>query len=160
MKKVILLVLTLGLGISLQAQQSSNPYEGMLSFGSGQFFQNGKRLKMAEVIQLTKVNEEANNLARKARTNQIMSGVMAYPGSFAIGWGLGGALAGAPIEWGWVGAGAGLIGAGILFQVAYSKNAQLVTEVYNANMPYASNYRPLQLAFGVQRNGLGLSLNF
>ncbi len=153
-------MLTFGLGISLQAQQSSNPYEGMLSFGSGQFFQNGKRVRMAEVIQITKVNQEANDLVRKARTNQIMSSVMAYPGSFAIGWGLGGALAGAPIEWGWVGAGVGLVGVGILFQSAYSKNAQLSTEIYNAGMPYASGRKPMELAFGVQRNGLGLSLNF
>lgn len=160
MKKILLLLVTLVFAFSVQAQQTAGYTEGLLSFGNGEFFQNGMRIKMADAIRITQVNEEANELVRKARTNKVVGDIMGYSGSFAIGWGIGGAIAGAPIEWGWIGAGAGLIGLDLLFQNSFSKKAQLATEVFNANMPYGSMKTPVELAIGVQKNGFGLALNF
>ncbi|WP_291777107.1 hypothetical protein [Cecembia sp.] len=159
MKKTLTTILLIAVFFSLKAQQQ-NPYENTLSFGSGEFFQNGQRLRMKEVLEITKVNDEAYSLVKKARTNKTMAGVFTYPGSFAIGYGFGGALAGGSIEWGWVGAGAGLLTGGVLFALAYNKKAQLATEAYNAGRPYANQGAKQEWSFGMQRNGLGLSLKF
>ncbi|EKB48008.1 hypothetical protein [Cecembia lonarensis] len=48
----------------------------------------------------------------------------------------------------------------LLFAVFFSLKAQLATEAYNAGRPYASQGAKQEWSFGMQRNGLGLSLTF
>lgn len=159
MKSIFTLILIICLSLHLQAQDQ--PIDrSFLTFGNGDFFQNGQQVKMAEVIRITAINDEAQALAKKARRKRNLALVTGYPGYFAIGWGLGGLLSGAPVEWEWVGIGTGLVVGSFFLDAAFDRNARLATEVFNATTPFSSQKIPLVLAFGVQRNGLGFSLNF
>lgn len=159
MKTLVLLSIFFCLGFSIQAQQQNQSY-GLLNYQNGDFFQNGQRIKMAEVIRITAINEEAQDLAKKARKNRNLSLMTAYPGYFMIGWGLGGLLSGAPVEWGWVGAGTGLAVGSFFFDAAFDRNARLTTELFNTSIRSSAQKNKLELALGIQRNGLGVSINF
>lgn len=160
MKRILLLIVTLSLSISAYSQYVSGHSERALNFERSEFFQNGMRINMSEVIRITQVNDEANSLVRKAKTNKIVGDILGYPGYFAIGWGIGGVVAGGSVDWNWIGAGAGLIGLDFLFQNFYRKKAKLATEVFNANMSYTPSKKSTELSLGLQKNGFGLALNF
>lgn len=159
MKLLQTIILLFSLSLPLHAQDQPSDHS-ILTYGNGEFFQHGNKVKMAEVIRITAVNEEARALAKKARRQRNLALMTGYPGYFAIGWGLGGMLSGAPVEWEWVGLGTGLVVGSFFLDAAFDRNARLSTEVFNATTPFSSQKIQMELAFGVQRNGLGFSLSF
>lgn len=116
--------------------------------------------------------QEAQNYFKKARTNKTAAELFAYTGGFGLGFGIARLLSGGNKKftvngqqqtvkmkgegWGFVAAGAGLIGVGIPFVLAANKNAEKAISIENGGSAAFQPYLRLETSGG----GLALSYNF
>jgi hypothetical protein len=96
------------------------------------FYQNGKRINLEKIAQLSSHKLEAFNYIQKAKTNNVFAFIFAFAGGFVIGWEFGGTLNGKTVDWGVVGAGIGSIGLSVPFSMAGVRNAKKGIAVFNS----------------------------
>ncbi len=123
------------------------------------FIQNGKMLKVRQLMEITKSNPDAYAKMKVANTNNGAATAFAIGGGFLIGWPLGTALAGGDPNWVLVGVGAGLIAISIPFSIGFSKNAKEAVSIYNRGLIIPETTK-VKLNFGISNNGIGIRVAF
>lgn len=158
-------ILFLGLMMSFQAVFSQ------VSMEKNKLVKDGVQYKFSKYEDVFQ-NAEARTHFQKARTNKTVGEIFAYTGGFGLGFGIARLLSGgektvyvngAPHTtkmkgegWGFVAAGAGLIGVGIPFALAADKNARKAIALENGESTTFQPYFKVETA----GNGLALSYNF
>jgi hypothetical protein len=104
------------------------------AMGGMHFYQHSRMLNIDTLTQILKPNAEAYSFLKKAKTNNVFADIFSYAGGFAIGFALGSALGGKSINAGVLGAGAGLIGIAVLFNIGTKKNIRKAINIYNTSL--------------------------
>ena len=123
------------------------------------FTQNGKVLKVRQLLEITKVNPDAYAKMKVAQTNNTAASIFAVAGGFLVGWTLGTAIGGGDPNWVLAGVGGGLIAIGIPFSIGFNKNAKEAVSIYNGGLQEPETTK-LKLNFGVSNNGIGIRVAF
>ena len=130
------------------------------SFGGYKFTQNGETLKLSEVVNIMKSDNNAYELAKSAKSNYVLSQIMGGVGGFMVGWPLGTAIAGGKPNWILAGVGAGIIVVSIPITSSANKKMRKAINLYNSGISSTSyNFRP-SFSFISNVNGIGLSISF
>lgn len=131
--KILFIILTLFLASSLPSmgQMSGSPIEMTKKFGSYQFYQNGHKLKVAQVAHIMKPNDVAYSHMRKAKFLYDINTVIGITGGALIGWPIGTSIAGGEPNWLLMGIGAGLIATFIPLDIIANKNAKRAVNSFN-----------------------------
>jgi len=125
------------------------------------FYQNGKKYKMGELVLLMKPNYEAVDYMKKARTNYTFSQIFAFTGAGLVGYPIGTSLGGGDPQWAIAIAGGGIMALSIPFLVATNKNSTKAVESYNKGFGKSKNtafIQSVKLVYTV--NGFSLALQF
>lgn len=133
------------------------------SFGAYQFFQNGEKLKVSEVVNRMESNSEAFELMKSAQVNNAIGQTIAFAGGFMVGWSIGGALGSESegINWSLFGIGAGLAVISIPFSANFNKKAQEAVYIYNTHLDSSSFRSPvLQFKLEATVNKVGIVISF
>lgn len=123
------------------------------------FMQEGKRLTPKQLLQITKVNTEAYELMKLAKSNYNAGAVFGFAGGALIGWPLGTALGGGDPNWVLAGIGAGFVLISIPFSVAYTKHATKAVSIYNNGIANTES-RKVDFNVGLTSVGVGLTMTF
>ena len=150
---LLLIVLT---GATVTAQR----IEAEKVFGGYRYTQDGRILKMGDLVDLMEPDTEAYDLMRSARSNYTIANVLALPGGALVGWPLGSALAGGDPNWTLAAIGGGLIVATIPFSSAANKKSRAAVDLYNEAYALAPSAHRPQYALSATRNGYGLVVRF
>ncbi|UKM65535.1 hypothetical protein GSB9_02105 [Flavobacteriaceae bacterium GSB9] len=158
MRKIIL-SLTIVLGIATFCNAQNIEMEKV--FGGYKYTQNGRLMKMKDLVKTMKSNEQAFDFIKKAQTNYTIASIFGGAGGFLVGWPLGTAISGGDANWALAGVGAGLIAIAIPFSSGANKNAKQAVELYNTSLKSTSFYE-FKPEFNViaNGNGIGLSMHF
>ena len=158
MKKTIL---TLTFALATLTFCNAQQIEMEKVFGGYKYTQNGKLMKMKDLVKTMESNQQAFDLIKKAQSNNTISSIFSGAGGFLVGWPIGSALGGGDANWTLAGVGAGLIAIAIPFSSGANKNAKQAVELYNSSLNSTSFYefKPEFKIIG-NGNGIGLSMNF
>lgn len=140
MNKLILLTFAaLTISLAGMAQEIDNPMQGRRdsvemkkAFGSYQFYHEGRQLKMKQLEELLKSNEQAYQQLRSSRSSRTISTILGFAGGFMIGWPLGTAIAGGEPNWALAGVGAGVVAVSIPISASANKKMKKAVSIYNA----------------------------
>src|SRR4051812_32849977 len=99
MKKILILVMFIIACTSSFFAQTTDSITIKKAFGGYQFYQNDKRLRMSELVETIKTNEQAFQHIKPARLNNTLATIMAGAGGFMVGWQLGAAVGGGNPNW-------------------------------------------------------------
>lgn len=159
MKKQLLIFLLIFAAIfSCQAQEQ---IEMEKVWGGYKYIQNGKLMKMRDLVRVMEPNEEASMLIQKAQSSNTFATILGAAGGGLIGWSLGGAIGGGEINWSLIGVGAGIIAIGIPISSNVNKNAKQAVELYNASLSSTFYSKPIpELRFVTNGSQIGLTLTF
>ena len=130
------------------------------SLGTNVIKQNGKALRMNEVLDVMKFNEVAVRDMKIAKRNMTWASIFGAIGGGLIGWPLGVAIAGGDPPWVLAGIGAGFIVAAIPFNNKYNKYADDAVDHYNATLAAESSRQKMDLKFGITSHGAGIIIVF
>ena len=130
------------------------------SFGEYKYIQNEKQLTMDALSQIMESNKQSKELIKKARNKQITSMILGGVGGALIGWPIGTAIRGGDPIWALAGVGAGIIIIAIPIASSSSKNANKAVDIYNSNLDLSSSSSGSYLKLGINKSGIGISLNF
>lgn len=126
-----------------------------------EFYQNGKKYKMGELIMLMRPNYAAVDYMKKARTNYAFSQIFAFTGAGLVGYPIGTSLGGGDPQWGIAIAGAGIMVLSYPFLVATHKNSKKSVDLYNEGFGKSENTAFIQTVnFAFTGNGFALALQF
>ncbi|WP_179353785.1 hypothetical protein [Winogradskyella vidalii] len=130
-------------------------------FGGYKYTQNGKLMKMKDLVKTMESNQKAFDLIKKAQSNNTIASIIGGAGGFLVGWPIGTAIGGGDANWTLAGIGAGLIAIGIPISSGVNKNAKKAVELYNSSLNSTSYYefKP-EFKIIAKGNGIGLSMNF
>lgn len=142
-----------------------------VSYEKNKLIKDGVKYKLSKYEDVF-TKTEARDYFKKARTNKTVGEIFAYSGGFSLGFGIGRLLAGGEKTvyvngvkqtfkseskgWGFIAAGAGLIGIGIPFALAADKNAKKAISIENGETVAFQPYFKIE-SIG---NGLAMSYNF
>ena len=129
-------------------------------FGGQQFYQNGEKLSMAQLVKAMEGHDEAYSEITKARSTYTLGMITGGAGGFMVGYPLGTALAGGDPNWVLAGIGAGLIVVSIPITQKFNKQSQSAVNLYNERLKKDSGYKKPELYFGTTENGIGFKLYF
>jgi hypothetical protein len=100
--------------------------------GVARYYSSDRKLAPAEVREYMKANTEAYKLFNKSRTLNTVSVVLGVVGGFMVGYELGASLGGnRDINWGVMGAGLGLTGVSIAFDIGSKSSGKKAVRLYN-----------------------------
>lgn len=158
MKRTILILLMTVTGLNLCSSQN---IEAEKVFGGYKFTQNGNKMTMGDLVKTMEPNEQAYDLMKKARSNNIIASVIGFAGGGLIGWPIGAALGGGEPNWALAGIGAGLVVVSIPISSSASKKAKQAVDLYNASLNSTSmNGLRTDFEFIANGNGIGISMTF
>jgi hypothetical protein len=130
------------------------------SFGGTQFFLDGNRLTMPQLVKTMENNPEAYKQITSARSTNTFAAILSGAGGFMIGYPLGTALAGGYPNWLLAGIGAGLVVVSIPIAQKFNRQAQTAVDLYNQGLNGVSGYAKPEIYFGATDNGIGFRLYF
>lgn len=136
----------------------TDPIEIRKSFGTS-FYQNGKKIPGSLVREIVSKNPEAVKEMQLFRKNYKASVIINTAGAFMVGYPVAIAVLGGNANWVMVGAGAGLIGAGIPFTKSYIRHAEKAAQIHNAGLK-PSAFKSSSVELGLNNSGLGFKLTF
>ena len=156
-KSQLLLVVTCLMFSVCEAQQ----IQKTKTFGGYKYSQDGKQLKMGQMVDIMEANADAVLLMKKAKSNNGLGNVIGMIGGFMVGWPVGTAIGGGDPNWALAGIGAGLIVVGIPISSSAFKNANKAVDLYNGSLGTGSLFRE-QPSYSIttNQNGLGLIVSF
>lgn len=128
--------------------------------GGYQFYQGEKLLKMNQLVETVKPNEQAYIQMKSAQSSSILASVFGFAGGFMVGWPIGTAIGGGDANWAIAGIGAGFIVAAIPISINSNKKAKLAVDTYNGELQANSFWDRNELKLSMTGNGIGLALNF
>ena len=154
-------ILTLTLALATLTFCNAQQIEMEKVFGGYKFTQNGKNLKMGELVKTMESNQQAFDLIKKTQSNNTLASIIGFVGGGLIGWPIGTAIGGGDANWTLAGIGAGLVAIGIPISSSANKKAKQAVELYNSSLNLTSFYE-FKPEFKVitNGNGIGLSMNF
>lgn len=129
-------------------------------FGGYKFEQNGEVLRPKVLLDMMEGDQEAYAMMTKAKSNLDVGYVFSYTGSFLVGWTLGTVIGGGEFNYLLAGIGAGCLAIGIPVSSSALKLAVNAVDIYNSNLGGTAFEQGLQLKFGMNTHGIGLSLTF
>ena len=140
MKKTILLICAaLTLSMANFAQETGNKTQGQTDaveirkvFGGYQFYHEGKQIKLTQLEDLLRSNEQAYQQIKSSRSSRTISAILGYAGGFMIGWPLGTAIVGGKPNWALAGAGAGLAAVSIPISASANRKMKKAVSIYNS----------------------------
>jgi len=130
------------------------------SCGSYKFKQDGKILKLSEVVYKMKEDKKTYQLAKLGKSNYLISQIFGGVGGFMVGWNLGSAAAGKNISWTGMGIGGGLIAISIPFSIRGKKYMKKALKRYNAQFPETAGRIKIDYKLVVNGQGVGWVLSF
>jgi hypothetical protein len=139
-------------------QDLSDTVEVQRSF-SPVFRQNGQRLKVRDLLEITRSNPSAFQEMRIAKSNYDASMVFGYVGGFLVGWPLGTALGGGKPNWALAAAGGGLILVSLPFSSGFAKHAMKAMAIYNDDLKKSAR-NPVKMNVGFSATGIKLQMKF
>ncbi len=161
MKKIVTFITLLTIACSFTyGQISTNSISMEKVFGGYQFYQDGKRLNMNQLVNTMKPNEQAYQQIKSAQSTYTLATIIGGAGGFMVGWPIGTALGGGEPNWTMAGIGAGLIVASIPITQSFNKKAKQAVDTYNGVLPTSSFWDRSELKLAMTGNGVGLTLNF
>jgi hypothetical protein len=138
MPRLLLFTLLSFFVITLNAQQSNIALGDTLELrkvGAGyQFFQGTQQLKMKQVQDILKVNEEALKEFKSAKSSNTFGQILGFAGGFMIGWTIGTAISGGEANWTIGGIGAGLAIISFPIGNGFKRKARNAVNIYNSSL--------------------------
>ena len=130
-------------------------------FGGYKYTQNGKQMKMGDLVNTMQSNANALEFIKKARTNNTFASILGGAGGALIGFPIGQSIGGGDANWTLAGVGAGLIVVAIPISSSANKKAKQAVELYNSSLNSTSYYefKP-EFQIIANGNGIGLTMNF
>ena len=138
--------------------QSDMSIETKKVFGGYKFEQNGKSLKVDQMLFIMQDTPDAFRYIQKAKSSTTFANIFGAGGGFCIGWTLGTLIGGGEMNWAILGVGAGCLGIMIPFANSANKNALNAVDKYNNRNTSALTTFDIQ--FGFVNNGLGIAIRF
>ena len=125
------------------------------------FFKDGERLTWKELVKTTEAVEEANQLIKKARTQNLITNISAGVGGFMIGFPIGQKSNDYEPMWELAYIGGAILIAGFPFAIKAFNNVNKGIDNYNIAASPSTGYRFQPEMFVINnQNGIGLSLRF
>ena len=154
-------ILTLTFALATLTFCNAQQIEMEKVFGGYKYTQNGKLMKMKDLVKTMESNQQAFDLIKKAQSNNTIASIIGGAGGFLVGWPIGTAIGGGDANWTLAGVGAGLIAISIPLTSGANKNGKQAVELYNSSLKSTSFYE-FKPEFKVisNGNGIGLSMNF
>ena len=106
-------------------------YEGSLWTVEKFSYKGKQNLKLSEVESALRFDKENRRLVSNARTAKTITLMLGFGGGFCIGYSLGSAIAGKPVNLPLLGVGAGLIVVAIPISMSYSKSLKKAIRNFN-----------------------------
>lgn len=123
-------LLSILLSLSALAQSPS------LKTEKGRFYINDEQSTLRDFVGAMKSNQEAYDLALKAKSGYDAGSVVGFIGGFMIGWPIGTAIGGGDPNWGLAAAGAGVLVIAIPIMSSANKKLDQALDIYNtAELP-------------------------
>lgn len=161
MKRIIVILTLLLMIFSATYGQTANDSIQMKKVFAGyQFYQDGKRLTVSQLVKAMQPNEQAYQAIRQAQSSYTLASVIGGAGGFMVGWPLGAALAGGKANWTMAGIGAGLIVVSIPISSKFNKQAKNAVENFNAGLRPIAFWDTHELRIASSGNGVGLLFHF
>lgn len=161
MKRIIVFFALLTFGITYTFGQAPSDSITMKKvFGGYQFYQGDKLLKVNQLVNTMKPNEQAYKQIKSAQSNYTMAMIFSSAGGFMVGWSLGTALGGGEPNWAMTGIGAGLIVVAIPISRGFNKKAKQAVDTFNGDLQTSSFWEKKEFNLTMNGNGIGLTLNF
>lgn len=162
MRKIAIIIALLALSMSFTFGQTDSDSITMKKvLGSYQFYQGEQRLKMSQLINTMKPNEQAYEQIQSAHSNYIIAIALSSTGGFLIGWYIGGALREGGSNWNMIGIGASLVVVSIPVSNNFNIKARQAVETYNSGLLQTSSFwDKSELKISFSGSGIGLTLNF
>lgn len=104
------------------------------STGTLAYFQNGERLRLYHMRKMMKDNLIAYKEVKNAELNSEIHTVLAFAGTFMLGWALGTVIAGKDTDVKLLAAGVGLVALSIPFALSRDRYARKAVKKYNYDM--------------------------
>ncbi len=130
------------------------------TFGGYNFYHEGRRLQMNQLVALMKHNDLAYRQIKAAQSNYTLAMILSSAGGFMIGWPLGSALAGGDPNWALAGIGAGLVVVSIPISQHFNKQAKEAIGTFNGGLVADSFWDTHELNIAMGGNGIGLAFHF
>lgn len=159
MKTSTILSLLLFLSFSVFGQTASDSITIKGTFGGCKIYQNGQQLTVSKVGKIVKSNELAYSQFQKANSTYVLSSIIGGVGGALIGYPLGGALAGKPMNWKMFGIGSILAVISIPISNKCVKQIQTSVDTYNGGLK-TKTQPTTEFNMKLTGNGLSLSMNF
>ena len=143
------------------AQDDKEQIDIIRVFGGYKYTQNGRDLKMKQLVNKMKYDEMAYPKIKSARLNNTLSTVFGATGGFLIAYPIGTAIANGEPNWTLAYIGAGLIVVSIPISLLGNKKAAKAIHIYNENRTDQAFLQPRPiLRFNLTGPGLGFTLQF
>lgn len=97
----------------------------------GRFYIDEERSTLRDFVDVMKTNQEAYDLALKAKSSYDASTAIGFVGGFLIGWPIGTAIGGGDPNWGLAAAGAGVLVIAIPIMSSANKKMDQALDIYN-----------------------------
>jgi hypothetical protein len=160
MKLTVFLSCLICMSLHSSAQTTNDSIIIRSSFGGLQFYQNNKKLKMAELVKTMETNTLASQHLKTARTNNTFAGILSGIGGFLIGWPVGTAIAGGDPEWAMAGVGAGLVVVSIPISIKASKEAKMAIQIFNESLNRTTSVKGSEMSLNFNSSSTGLKMVF
>lgn len=130
--------------------------------GGYKYTQNGKQMKMGDLVKTMESNPQAFELIKKAQSDNVLASAIGFVGGGLIGWPIGTSLGGGDPNWTLAGIGAGLVVIGIPISSSVNKNTKKAVDLYNSSLNSSSFYYEFKPEFKLitSGNGVGLIMSF
>ena len=128
------------------------------SFVGYEFYEDGNRLGLNELIEKIESHAEVLHLIKRAKSKSIFATVISASGGALIGWPIGEAISGGDPNWVLAGIGAGLAIVAIPIGGSANKDAEKAVELYNSTLNTTSFYK-FKPEYTVIANGTGIGLS-
>ena len=161
MKKFVLLLVSILLGIGYVYSQSSNePIAIEDAIIGHRYYHGDEEIKTVSKMKAIVANDQlALKEVKKAAVPEVLSNIFAFTGGFAMGWEIGGLLWGKFDPYIFAG-GVGLVAVAFGFSAAAHKHILNGVQIYNSNLENSSNSNNVNLELGFVPGGVGLTLTF
>lgn len=163
MKRLLYLFsLVVFLSQPVTAQNPNKKITVQKSFGAVNFYKDGNKLTLRQLIEVTTPCETACTEIKTAKKLYNISMVGSCIGGALLGWQTGNAISDQKVQWQMVAIGGGfLLESVTLFNQSVRKASHAV-EVYNSTLQSSSfiEKHQVNVNFCLNRNGIGLQLNF
>jgi hypothetical protein len=159
MKTTTILCLLMVLCFSVSGQNVSDSISVKPVFGGCKIYQNGKQLTISKVGTIVKSNELAHSQFQEANSTYVLSSIIGGVGGALMGFPLGGALAGKPMNWGMFGIGSVIAVISIPISNKCVKQIQTSVDTYNSGLK-AKSQPTTEFNMKLTGNGLSISMIF